>query len=376
MGSGGRAMSGSSTAADRLPGGSEESRASTPPLVSVVIGAYSRETFVAGAVQSVLDQTLDRDRIEIVVTKNFRSEPVDEFLARKGAISILDSDPRIGAWLMRAIRRTSAPLIAFLDDDDLFDPDRLQHVIEVFRAHPDLGYYRNRVSVIGPDGFPIPRKAWAPNEVDPVFDETGPLHVGADGKVAAFPTIRRTYAYFNSSTIVIRRDVLTEEMAARFEQYQSPDPFLFVAGIASPFELYLDDRRTTAYRHHGTNLSAQTSTLRHGLEDSRRLAQLCQDLGFAEYAAWFDARSREIDKRLLVGTIMARVASHGTRLEVASAARAYLRFLGDHPGLRRLDLETWAAELYAATHLFFPRAADRMFRLRTERRSAERMGQA
>ena len=354
--------------------GPAPSAGSTAPLVSVIIGAYSRETFVTAAVQSVLDQTLDRDRIEIIVTKNFPSAPVDEFLARKGVISLLDPDPRIGPWLLRAIRKSRAPLIAFLDDDDLFDPVRLQHVVEVFRTHPHVGYYRNRVSVIGPDGFPIPRKAWAPNEVDPVFDQTGPLHVAADSKVAALPTIRRTYSYFNSSTIVIRREVLTDELSPRFVAYQNPDPFLFVAGVASQYELYLDDRRLTQYRHHGTNVTGQVSSLRHGLEDSSRLAQLCRDLHLPGYSAWFDSRSTQIEKRLLVGTLMARVVAHSTRSEVASEARAYLRFLGEHPDVRNPDLETWAAEVYAAIYVLFPRAAGRMFHLRAARRSLERIG--
>lgn len=345
------------------------------PLISVVIGAYSRDTFVSGAVQSVLDQSLGRDRIEVVVTKNFTSEPVDEFLARKDVTSIRDDNPRIGPWLMRAIRQTRAPLLAFLDDDDLFDPARLERVIEVFRAYPDVGYYRNRVTVIGPDGFPIPRQSWAPNEEDPVFGETGPIHVDAGSKVAALPTIRRTYAYFNSSTIVIRREVLTPTLVARFEAYQNPDPFLFVAGVASPFGLYLDDRRLTRYRHHRRNATGQTSALRHGLEDSRRLVELCRELALPEYAEWFDARSHEIDKRLLVGTIMARVESRGPRLEIARAAQQYLRFLGKHPGLRRPDLETWAAEIYAATYLLSPAAADRLYRLRTAQRSRDRLGE-
>jgi len=367
-------MPGPSAIAPELPSGSVRDGRSKEPLISVVVGAYSRETFVRGAVQSILDQTLGREQIEIVVTKNFRSEPLDGFLLRSGVISLLDSDPRIGPWLMRAIRRTTAPLIAFLDDDDLFHPDRLQHVLEVFRTHPHVGYYRNRVSVIGPEGLPIPQKAWAANEVDPVFDHTGPLHLSANSKVAALPTIRRTYSYFNSSTIVVRRNVLTPELSARFEEYQNPDPFLFVVGVASPFELYLDDRRLTDYRHHGTNATGQVSALRHGLEDSRRLARLCGDLHLPEYSAWFGSRSTAIEKRLLVGTITARVDARSTRSEVARAARAYLLFLRDHPELRNPDLETWAAEMYAVTYLLFPPAATRIFRLRAARRSIERLG--
>lgn len=355
---------------------SVEASSAHPPQISVIVGAYRREQYVKEAVRSVLDQTLGRGEIEVVVIKDFTSGPIDEYLARNGVTSILDPSPRIGPWLMRAVRETRAPLVAFLDDDDLFEPDRLRHVVEEFREHPDVGYYRNRVSVIDPQGSPIRTNAWATNEVDAVLDGTGPLHVPNGSKPAALSTIRRTYSFFNTSTIVIRRELLTPQLAVRFEEYQNPDPFLFAAGLLSPFGLYLDDRRLTRYRHHATNVTGAVGSLRHGLEDSRRLARWCRDSGWPDYAGWLDERSTEIEKRLLVGTITASIESGDPRWMVAAAARAYLGFLHKQPGVRNPDWETWAAAVYALTYLVSPLAARRALRLRVARRSRERVGGA
>ena len=50
-----------------------------------------------------------------------------------------------------------APLVAILNDDDLFEPERLAHVVSIFRERPWLGYYRNRISAIDSEGRAVPR---------------------------------------------------------------------------------------------------------------------------------------------------------------------------------------------------------------------------
>ncbi len=343
--------------------------AKSSPEISVVVGAFSREDFVIPAVQSVLDQTLDRRRFDVLVTKNFHSPRVDRFLEAHDVDSIFDDDRTINRWLFRAARSTRAPLIAFLDDDDLFEPTRLEHVLEVFEAHPPTGYYRNRVSVIDERGAPIPRAYWGKNEIDPLFDGTGPVWVGPDQKDAMLPFIRRTYAFFNSSTIVLRREVLRPDLTSPYEGFSSPDPFFLVAAVASPFGLFLDDRRLTRYRHHGGNVSGEVRTLRKGLADHRQLTGIAQSAGLPGYAGWFEQRCREVEKRLLSESIVEGVAKREGRPPIAQRAGEYLRFLGRNPDQRRWDLETWAALAYASAGVMSPAAAQRTYAARKARRA-------
>jgi glycosyltransferase involved in cell wall biosynthesis len=339
------------------------------PEVSVVVGAYSREDFVIPAVQSVLDQTIDRRRFDVLVTKNFRSLRVDRFLETHGIESLFDEDRTINRWLFRAARSTRAPLIAFLDDDDLFEPTRLEHVLEVFRAHPQTGYYRNRVSVVDERGAPIPEAYWGKNEIDPLFDGTGPVWVGPDQKEAMLPFIRRTYSFFNSSTIVLRREVLRPDLTSPYEGFSSPDPFFLIAAIASPFGLFLDDRRLTLYRHHGGNVSGEVRTLRKGLADHRQLTKIARSAGLSGYAGWFEQRSREVEKRLLSESIVEGVAKMEGRPAVARRAGEYARFLGRHPDQRHWDFETWAALAYGSASVLFPAGAQRAYAVRRTRRA-------
>ncbi len=324
------------------------------PAISVVVGAYRRERFLREAVDSILAQTVSRDRVEIVVTKNFSSAPIDAYLSAEGVTSLYDDDPHIGPWLSRAIATTHAPLVGFLDDDDRFEPNRLARVLEVFGAHPELGYYRNRVSVVDTRNEPIPRRLWALHEVDAALDGTGPLWVAPSEKVASLTTLRRLYPLFNSSSIVVRRPVLEGEMAERFRETQNPDPLMFLAGVVAPYGMFFDDQRLTRYRRHPENITKTVWALRHGFEDSQRLAEIAERRAPPAFAAWMRARSVHIEKRLWTETISDRLLAGATRAEIAPLAAGYLRFLARHPEERGWDAATWAAPAYAAASLTLP----------------------
>ena len=51
-------------------------------------------------------------------------------------------------YILKGITIANGRIICFLDDDDLFEPHKLTTVYRVFSKIPDLGYYRNRDSLI------------------------------------------------------------------------------------------------------------------------------------------------------------------------------------------------------------------------------------
>ncbi|MFI5413029.1 MAG: glycosyltransferase [Candidatus Lutacidiplasmatales archaeon] len=330
--------------------------ATPSPRVAVIIGAYRRETYVREAVSSVLAQSVPRSLLEILVTKNFASPTLDPWLSREGVRGLRDDDPHIGPWLWRAISATRAPLLAFLDDDDVWEPDRIARVLAAFDRYPELGYYRNRVRVMDGLGRPIPEARWGKHELDPELDRTGPLFVGPGEKVVRLPDLRRTHPLFNSSSIVVRREVLDGPVLDRFLETQNPDPFLFLAAVISPFGLYLDDQRSTRYRRHPENITRTLWAVRHGFDDSVRLAELAERSAPAPYAAWLRARSVAIEKRVWTETIAERVAAGVGREEMARLGAGYLRFLARHPEVVGLDGSTWAAPAYASAYLVSPGA--------------------
>jgi len=345
----------------------------TRPELAVIVGAYRRATYVADAVRSVLAQGVPRDRFEVLVTKNFRDPEVDRFLAENGVRTRFDDDPRIGPWLARAVRDTSAPLVAFLDDDDQFEPDRLGHVLEVFRAHPALGFYRNRVRVIGARGEPVPPERWREVEQDATFDRSGPVYA-PDGAKTAVAQLLRSHpsVAFNSSTMVVRRDLLTGPFASAFEGSQLPDLALFLLGLLGPTAMYLDDRRLTRFRYYQENVTHQVGWLRHAADSNRELGEFAGGRGERELAAWLGATADHYQRMFLGSTVAAKMAAGCPRREVARAAGAYVRYLADHPAERGLTLAVWSAAVYGAAYSALPGLARRLESFRPTRRIGRR----
>ncbi|MFC2043376.1 glycosyltransferase family 2 protein [Chloroflexota bacterium] len=111
------------------------------PKVSVIIPAYNQADFLVESVQSVLDQTYSN--FEVIVVNDASTDKTDEVIRR------LD-DPRIkyimhkenryaAAARNTGIRAAQGELIAFLDADDIFQPQKLQTQVSYLIDNPDIG---------------------------------------------------------------------------------------------------------------------------------------------------------------------------------------------------------------------------------------------
>lgn len=110
------------------------------PAVSVILPVHNREDTLGRAIQSVIDQTF-RDFELIVVddgSKDSSAEVVTSF-----------DDPRIrfiqlsenrGGNVARneGLKAAQAPLIAFLDSDDMYLPEKLERIVRIFGERPEL----------------------------------------------------------------------------------------------------------------------------------------------------------------------------------------------------------------------------------------------
>ena len=112
----------------------------SPPTVSVVIPVYNGERYLAQAIQSVLDQTY----------KNFELIVVDDGSTdSSAAIAKSFGDSRLryhyqknsGASRARntGIELTRGSLIAFLDSDDIWLPQKLEKQIACLETHNEIG---------------------------------------------------------------------------------------------------------------------------------------------------------------------------------------------------------------------------------------------
>lgn len=106
------------------------------PLVSVVVPTYNRAEMVRRAVDSVLSQTF-RD-FELIVVDDGSTDGTPDVLAPDRERLILLRRPHGGVSRARNIGldQAAGSLIAFLDSDDLWLPEKLAVQVRFFEDHP------------------------------------------------------------------------------------------------------------------------------------------------------------------------------------------------------------------------------------------------
>jgi glycosyltransferase involved in cell wall biosynthesis len=107
--------------------------------VGVIIPTFNRGQKVARAVSSVLFQTF-RDFEVIVVDDGSKDDTQSVLAPLRSHIKIISHPENLGVSAARntGIKATSAPLIAFLDSDDYWLPEKLSVQVRFFREHPEV----------------------------------------------------------------------------------------------------------------------------------------------------------------------------------------------------------------------------------------------
>jgi glycosyltransferase involved in cell wall biosynthesis len=116
------------------------------PSVSVVIPAYRAAKTIARAVDSVVAQTCPPKEVVIVDDGSPDENGLLAALEPYGGRTTLIRKENGGAASARnlGIEQSRGELIAFLDADDYWEPDKLERQLDVFRNHPELGLIATR----------------------------------------------------------------------------------------------------------------------------------------------------------------------------------------------------------------------------------------
>ncbi len=129
--------------------------ATRQPKVSVIIPAYNSAKYLPDAIASVLDQTYTDYEIIVVndgSTDNTR-KVVEPYLDR---IRYFEQENQgVSATRNRGIYLARGELIAFLDADDIFLPDKLEQQVRIFNANPDIGIVNSGYCLITEEGEEI-----------------------------------------------------------------------------------------------------------------------------------------------------------------------------------------------------------------------------
>jgi hypothetical protein len=111
----------------------DDSRMAT---VSVIIPTYNRATALIEAIESVMAQ--DYHDFEIVVVDDGSTDDTREVLRAFPDVLVVTQDRQgVSAARNAGIARASAPLIAFLDSDDLWLPEKLSTQVAFFDSNAE-----------------------------------------------------------------------------------------------------------------------------------------------------------------------------------------------------------------------------------------------
>jgi glycosyltransferase involved in cell wall biosynthesis len=120
--------------------------------ISVVIPSYNRAALLGEAIESALGQTRPPD--EIVVVDDGSTDATPEVLARFASRvrAVRQANAGEAAARNRGVLEARGPWIAFLDSDDLWEPDALERLEAASRAHPEAGLIAMRARALREDG--------------------------------------------------------------------------------------------------------------------------------------------------------------------------------------------------------------------------------
>jgi glycosyltransferase involved in cell wall biosynthesis len=109
------------------------------PLVSVVVPVFDGAAFLGEALASVAAQTYAP--VETIVVDDGSRDASAEIAARAPRVRLLrQANAGVAAARNRGVREASGEVLAFLDQDDRFTPDKLARQLAALLADPGLGF--------------------------------------------------------------------------------------------------------------------------------------------------------------------------------------------------------------------------------------------
>lgn len=211
------------------------------PLVSVVIPTYNQPEMLVEAIESVLAQTYSN--LEILIVDDGSTDNTRRRLARyveDGRIIYLyQQNRRQAAARNRGIQASKGELIAFLDHDDLWLPQKLERQVPLFDRKSVALVYSGAVEVDGQDRF--------------LWDK------GSDKfrRGSIFDRLLRDHFITNSS-VMVRRSVL-ESIGLFAEDLYGVDDIHLWLRICHDYEANFIPESLVRCRNHASNMKKDDS---------------------------------------------------------------------------------------------------------------------
>lgn len=212
------------------------------PYVSVLIDTYNHEHFIARAIKSVLEQGMPMANVEIVVVDDGSTDRTPEI--------VRGFEPRV-----RLIRKTNGgqasafnagipechgDIVAFLDGDDWWAPQKLRRVVEEMQRNPEVGIVGNGITEVFDNG----------DEKSEVLHKTLRFRISSMEGARIF---RRRKSQLGTSRMTVRAEILRSILPIPETIVIEADEYIFTLAAALS-EVSILGEALTFYRIHTGNL--------------------------------------------------------------------------------------------------------------------------
>ena len=227
------------------------------PYISVIVTAYNRRRYLPEALRSLEHQTLDKDKFEVIVVKNFEDPISDEIIVRNGWKNIVTDVKPLSGKLAIGIEEARGEVIAFLEDDDMYLGNKLHIIYSKFRNLKDLIYLHHAFYSVDDTGKITGRH---PSSIDKDLYIKNELTRDPRLKVPLTQAIFRYDAISYLSTIAIRREPFEKHLKPLLKQVLiatdlALDLAFFALSLISNGDLLLLSLPLALRRVHGENVS-------------------------------------------------------------------------------------------------------------------------
>jgi Glycosyltransferases involved in cell wall biogenesis len=207
------------------------------PLVSIVIPTYQGATrgFLPQAIESVLSQTYKN--LELILVNDGSSDATEEVCKRYPQIKYIFQENRgLAAARNTGIRHSFGEYICFLDDDDVWLPEKLAKQVAFIQDKPLLGLCYTWLALINERG-----------------EETGVVQAHhAEGNV--FELLLTENIIDGPSSVIIPKTIL-DDVGLFKEHFLSAEDYDLWLRIAKKYHIYSLDEPLVLYRVHAQQMS-------------------------------------------------------------------------------------------------------------------------
>jgi glycosyltransferase involved in cell wall biosynthesis len=231
------------------------------PFITALIDTYNHEAFIEQAITSVLEQDFPASETEILVVddgSNDRTPGIVERFAPRVRLLRKPNGGQASAF-NAGVPEAQGEIVAFLDGDDWWAPDKLSAVARVFAAEPAVGLVGHGIAQVSQDN----------SQRTEVSRDVCRYRIRS---VAQAKTFRMQRGFFGTSRMAFRRKVLREigpvPESLRFEA----DEYLFtIAALLA--DVMILSRSLTYYRLHDRNLFQLAIANVNGVQMKQRVLE-------------------------------------------------------------------------------------------------------